>query len=113
MPGYEDVNEHSKVVPAPVRPFRKIELKFIPENPQRDWFRQHWRPVFKFFEEGLESTSVAGTMTPNLSNQSLRELFEKGMQHLKQCASYLFANPKREPTSWTIAYTGQRCYPGR
>ena len=77
-------------------------------------FLARWKnsPVFKIFEEGLDSTSVAG-MTPNLSNQSLRELFEKGMQHLKQCASYLFANPKREPTSWTIAYTGQRCYPGR
>jgi hypothetical protein len=26
------------------------------------------------------------------------------MQHLKQRASYIFANPKREPTSWTIGY---------
>jgi len=112
MPGYEVVNEDSNVVPAPVRPFRKIELKFIPEAAQRNRFRQHWRTVFKFFEEALNSASLTEMTsnlsrtetTSNLSSKTLKELFEKGMNSLKDHASYVFANPKREPTSWTIAY---------
>jgi hypothetical protein len=65
MPSYEDANEHGEVVPAPVRPFRKIDPRFIPEKAERDRYRQHWRPVFKMLEEGLDSASVAG-MTSNL-----------------------------------------------
>ena len=54
-------------------------------------------------ESFVPSVTIESTST-NLSSKTLKELFEKGMKHLKDHASYVFASPKREPTSWTIAY---------
>ena len=72
-------------------------------------------------ESFVPSVTIESTTT-NLSSKTLKELFEKGMKHLKDHASYDFASPKREPTSWAIAYwammlsrshTGSDCVPTR
>ena len=80
-----------------VRPFRKLELKSLPQE-LKNGFKLAWLPIFKFMEE-------VETDIPKNTNEITDEMIDK---YCTDCVEYLiervsFCFEKGDPMSWTTA----------
>jgi len=99
MPAYE-VEEGGRTKTAPVRPFRKLDPKFIPDK-AKTIYLLHWRPIFEL----LEKTPNLGILEDpaSINADYLQDSFEAAKEYLKTRVEYVFNKPRAKPFSWEIS----------
>ena len=97
MPGHQIKDSEGKLLDAPIRPFRFLELKYLPKK-VGDRYKLHWSRIFKMMEEAVDPD-----LTP--STEHLKETFALGMTHLSSTRlTYVFdKDANRKPMNWSVS----------
>jgi hypothetical protein len=93
------VNDVKKV--APIKPFRKIKLKNLPDKSEKSAFGSHWKPIYKYMEKtpNLNIPIDPKEITADFINTS----FDQATEFMKTRVSYIWNLKNREPANWSIS----------
>lgn len=85
---------------TPVRPFRKLSPSSLPKAIS-SVHRNAWRPIFEMMEaaDGLDIP----TSDSDITTSFIEESFERGTEHVKSRASYIFQDDKKKYSEWMVS----------
>jgi len=95
------VEEDGRAKNAPIRPFRKLEPKFLPNNKTKTVYLLHWRPIFELLEKTPDLTIIEDPTS--IDADYLQDSFEKAKRYLQTRVEYVFLKPRAKPLTWEVS----------
>ncbi len=99
MPTYQ-VEEDGRTKTAPIRPFRKLDPKFLPQK-AKTVYLLHWRPIFEFVEAAPDLTILEDPTS--IDADYLQDSFLKVKMYLQTRVEYVFQKPRAKPLTWEVS----------
>ena len=93
MPSHQIKGPDGKLLEAPIRPFRYLELKYLPKKANSK-FKLQWVRIFQMMEEAVVLPMVPTAL-------QVKEAFGLGMMHLQTRMGYVFGGSK-QPNNWEV-----------
>ena len=99
QPMYEVLENGTKKV-APVKPFRKLDLKKLPVS-EKGTYSQAWTPIYEYMEKapGLTIPKNPEEITAAVIN----ETFDIATEYMKERVSYIWKFENRAHANWSIS----------